>query len=181
MGADSVRLFDKGVSDHILGLSKPDLIRYLEERLDTLRRKETAGAWIHSLVLSELNQRGGSVAEAVEQLLAEKNPLAQLKEELVYDLAFGEEVILLDYWGCYVHVFSEGDPKGSLSSMKYLKDEEEAFLLLKPIHVDRMIRSLKEHINDLQVMDKTAIQRLEYMRDFCAGHPSHWVAYEFDF
>src|ERR1044071_7676795 len=56
--------------------------------------------------------------------------------------ALGDEEIYLDYWGCYAEVF-DGHPEGSISSLDYLPDEEdETFLLLRPEHVDRMIKSL---------------------------------------
>jgi hypothetical protein len=181
MGTDSAKLFNKTLSDRILGMTKSRLIRYVEENLESLKEAEKGGGFVHSVVLFELNGRGGSVAEAVESLIAGKNTLEQLKDELIHDFAFGVEKINLDYWGCYAGVFGEGDPEGSLSSMEYLGYEEERYLFLKPPHVDRMIRSLKEHLDDLQIMGKTEIQRLEYFRDFCAGHPGYWVAYTFDF
>jgi hypothetical protein len=180
MGTDSVKLFNKALSDRILGMTKSRLVRYIEENLDVLKEMEKGGGFVHSIVLFELNERGGSVAQAVERLIAEKNTLEQLKDELIYNFAFGVERIYLDYWGCYAEVFGE-DPDGSISSMKYLGYEEESYLFLKPPHVDRMIRSLKEHLDDLRVMGKAEIERLEYFRAFCAGHPGYWVAYIFDF
>jgi len=181
MGTDSAKLFNKTLSDRILGMTKSALIRYVEENLETLKEVEKSGGFVHSILLFELNERGGSVAEAVERLIAEENTLKRLKDELIHDFALGEETIYLDYWGCYAEVFAEGDPKGSLSSVKYFGYEEELYMFLKPPHVDRMIRSLKEHLNDLPIMGNEGIERLEYFRDFCAGHPGYWVAYIFDF
>jgi len=65
--------------------------------------------------------------------------------------------------------------------MKYFGYVEEMYLFLKPPHVDRMIRSLKQHFDDLRIMGKAEIERLEYFRDFCVGHSGYWVAYIFDF
>ena len=95
--------------------------------------------------------------------------------------AFGDEEIHLDYWGCYAKVF-DGHPEGSISSLDYLPgEEEETFLLLRPDHVDRMIKSLHEHIDHLTIMDKEQIEKIERWRDFCVANPSHMVAYMFDF
>jgi hypothetical protein len=181
MGTDSVKLFNKMLSDRILEMTKSKLIRYVEENLDSLKEMKKSGGFVYSVVLFELDERGGSVAEAVERLIAENYTLEHLKEELIHDFAFGVEEVHLDYWGCYAEVFTEGNPKGSLSSMKYFGYEEEMYLFLKPPQVDRMIRSLKQHLDDLQIMEKAEIERLEYFRDFCVGHPGYWVAYIFDF
>ncbi len=181
MGTDSVKLFNKTLSDQILVMDKSKLIHFAEENLEALKQKEKNGGFVYSQILSELNERGGSVAQAVERLFAEKNPLAELKEELINDFAFGEEHIYLDYWGCYAAGFRQGHPKDSISSMKYLGHEEELYLFLKPSHLSQMIRSLKKHSDDLSVMSKGDIERLEYFRDFCVSHPGHWVAYFFDF
>lgn len=96
-------------------------------------------------------------------------------------VALGVEEIYLDYWGCYSHVF-QGHPEGSISSLDYVSgEEEETFLLLRPEHVDLMVRSLYEHADDLSVMNQEQIAQVERWRDFCAANPSHLVAYMFDF
>jgi hypothetical protein len=110
-------------------------------------------------------------ALADQMLAAGRDPL----------VAFGEEEIYLDYWGCYAKVF-DGHPGGSISSLDYLPDEEEeTFLLLRPDHVDQMIKSLYNHVDDLSIMNKEQIERVEKWRDFCISNPSYMVAYLFDF
>ena len=95
--------------------------------------------------------------------------------------AFGDEEIYLDYWGCYVEAF-DGHPEGSISSLDYLPDEEEeTFLLLHPQHVDRIIKSLRKHINELTVMNKEQVEKIEKWRDFCLENPGYMVAYIFDY
>ncbi len=95
--------------------------------------------------------------------------------------AFGDEEIYLDYWGCYAAVFN-GHPEGSISSLDYLPDEEEeTFLLLRPEHIDQMIKSLHKHMNDLRVMNKGKVEKVEGWRDFCVANPDYMVAYLFDF
>lgn len=100
--------------------------------------------------------------------------------ELIHELAFSKDEILMDYWGCYARVFA-GHPAGSISSLDYLPEQqEEIFLLLRSEHVDQMIKSLREHANDLTVMDEQQIARLEQWRDLCATDHNYLVAYEFD-
>src|SRR5918911_2094222 len=83
--------------------------------------------------------------------------LAEGRDPLV---ALGDEEIYLDYWGCYAEVF-DGHPEGSISSLDYLPDEEdETFPLLRSDHVDRMIKSLHEHRDDLSIMDNEQIDKL---------------------
>lgn len=96
-------------------------------------------------------------------------------------VALSEEGIYLDYWGCYAEVF-DGPPEGSISSLDYLPDEEEeTFLLLRPDHIDQMVKSLHEHRNDLNIMDEEQIGKLEKWRDFCVANPNYMVAYFMDF
>ena len=110
-------------------------------------------------------------ALADQMLAAGRDPL----------MALGDEEIYLDYWGCYAHVFN-GHPEGSISSLDYTPGEsEEIFLLLRPDHVGLMVKSLHEHADDLRVMNKEQIAKVERWRDFCAANPSHMVAYMFDF
>ena len=177
MGTDSIKLFNKTLADQILAMGQQQLTRLLEENIGVLKRKE----FTLNAVLYEMEQNGGSVSDAVEALLADEYTLTGLKTEIAQDFAFGDEVILLDYWGCYAEVF-DGHPEGSISSLDYLPDqEEETFLLLRPDHVDRMIQSLYEHVDDLSIMNKDKVQELERWRDYCAAHPDYIVAYMFDF
>ena len=104
--------------------------------------------------------------------------LAMGREPLI---ALGDEEIHLDYWGCYAEVF-DGHPEGSISSLDYLPGEaEETFLLLRPNHVDQIVKSLSEHMDDLSIMDKERVRKVERWRDFCAANPGYMVAYLFDF
>ena len=120
---------------------------------------------------------GADSVQLFDKALADRM-LAEGRDPLV---ALGDEEIYLDYWGCYAEVF-DGHPEGSISSLDYLPDEEEeTFLLLRPDHVDRMIKSLREHSDDLSIMDEEQIGKLEKWRDFCAANPNYMVAYFIDF
>lgn len=178
MGADWIQLYDKNLSDQILEMNRQALTHFLENNIDALKTKEKRGAVSSSSVVSVIEGEKCSVAKAVELLLQEEK-LKDFKIQIASDYCFGEEWIYLDYWGCYAHVFPEGEPKGAISGSKYLGEDECDFLLLQPEHVDRIIKSLQEHSDDLSV--KTRIDRIEYFRDFCREHSGYWVAYRFDF
>jgi len=177
MGTDSIKLFNKTLADQILAMERQSLTRFLEENIGVLKQKD----FTLSSVLYEMEQSGGSVSDAVERLISGEYTLTGLKIEAIQDFAFGDEEIYLDYWGCYAEVF-DGRPEGSISSVEYLPDQEEkTFLLLRLDHVDQMIRSLYNHINDLSVMDEEKIKKIEKWRSFCAANPDYIVAYMFDF
>jgi hypothetical protein len=173
MGTDWLQLFDKRLSDKILAMNRQRLMRFLEENVDVLKEKDKRDTVHYSSIIFTMNQHKISVAQAVDRLIAGSG-LQDLKIQIAFDFCFGEEWIYLDYWGCYAHVFNEGDPKGSIQSDKYLSDKENVgFLLLTPDHVDRIVKSLKEHADDLHVMERADIERVEYFRDFCRGHPGY--------
>jgi hypothetical protein len=177
MGTDSAKLFNKALADQILAMQSGQLTSFLEENIGVLQRKPSN----LSLVLFEMERNGGSASSAVERLLSGEQTLTELRADIAQDFAFGDEEILLDYWGCYAHVF-DGHPEGAITSCDYLPEqEEEIFLLLRPEHVDQMIQSLHAHEDDLSVMGKGDIERLEGWRDFCASDTSYMVAYLFDY
>jgi hypothetical protein len=177
MGTDSVKLFHKALADQIMAMERDVLTRFLEENIGILKQKPST----LSLVVFEMERSGGSVSDAVESLLSGEQSLPELKADVAQDFAFGDEEIYLDYWGCYSEVF-QGNPEGSISGLDYLPDqEEETFILLRPEHVDLMIESLREHADDLSVMDEGDVERLEGWRDFCAANPSYMVAYLLDY
>ena len=129
-----------------------------------------------SIVATRPDALGKFLDESLEGLT-----ISELKSTLVQNLAFSDDEILLDYWGCYAHVFA-GHPDGSISSLDYLPEQqEEVFLLLRSEHVEQMIRSLREHVDDLTVMDEQQIAKLEQWRDQCRTDHKFFVAYEFDF
>jgi len=182
MGTDWLQLYDKTLSDKILTMNRQRLVRYLEDNIYVLKEKDRRIICNSSIVFT-MNRHKVSVGQAVDSLIAEGG-LQDLKIQVAFDYCFGDEWIYLDYWGCYAHVFSGGAPKGSIQSDKYLPDKEDyGFLLLTPNHVDRIVKTLNEHSGDLPVMKSmgAGVERVEYFRDFCRGHPGYWVAYKFDY
>ncbi|HEX8177216.1 MAG TPA: hypothetical protein VF543_19160 [Pyrinomonadaceae bacterium] len=177
MGTDSIKLFNKTLADKILAMKRGSLTHFLEENLNNLRQKE----FVLNPIMYEFDKNGGSITDALETLLTGEYTFESLKSDLVQDFALGDEEIYLDYWGCYSAIFN-GHPEGSISSLDYLPEqEEETFLLLRPDHVDQMIKSLYNHMDDLSVMDKEQIGKVERSRDFCFSNPNYMVAYLFDF
>ena len=177
MGTDSVKLFDKILADQILAMDQQDLVGFLEKNLGELQHKP----FVLNPVFFEMTEHNTSVSETVARVLATECNLSDLKVEIAQDFGFGNEEIHLDYWGCYAKVF-RGHPEGSISSLDYLHEElEETFLLLRPEHVKQMTKSLREHIDDVTVMDLEAIEKLERWTDLCVTRTGYYVAYLFDF
>lgn len=175
MGTDSIKLFNKALADQILTMEGEPLIGFLEDNIGILKQKDSLNS-----LLYEVEQSGSSVSDAVNRLLSEEFTLTGLKLEVIDDFAFGNEEIYLDYWGCSI-VF-DGYPEGAISSLDYLPEqEEEIFILLYPKHLDQMIKSLYDHINDLTIMGTEEIEKVEKWRDYCAANPNYMVAYMVDF
>ena len=174
MGTDRVKLFDKVLGDRILAMDQDELTGFLEENSDVLSQKTYWGFMAYGA-------EGTSVSATVKELLETDYTLSGLRSAVVRDFACGDEEILIDYWGCYAHLFV-GNPAGSISSLDYLQDEEEeTFLLLRAEHVEQMVNSLRQHSDDLSVMNETTIAKLDEWRALCATNPRYLVAYLFDF
>jgi hypothetical protein len=177
MGTDSIHLFNKELADKILAINQADLVSFLNENLAVLQQKP----FVLTSVLYEMEESGDSLAVVVERLLANEITFDRLRSDVAQDFGSGDERIPVDYWGCYAEVFA-GHPEGSISSLDYLPDEEEeTFLLLLPEHVGQMVKSLREHADDLRIMSTATIDRLEEWQRFCVANPGYWVAYEIDF
>jgi len=94
--------------------------------------------------------------------------------------AWGDEEIFLDYWGCYDQVFDERPP-GSVSSRDLQPwEERETFLLLRAEHVDRIIKSLQNHTEELSIMSKEQISTLEKWKSLSYATHHYMVAYIFN-
>jgi hypothetical protein len=178
MGTDSIKLFDKALADQILAMDQDQLVRFLQENLDRLTHRTL----FYNPVPSEMAETGRSVADAVQGLIAGRDyTMSELKTSIIEDFAFGPEEILMDYWGCYAANFVD-HPEGAISSLNYLQEEEEErFVLLRAEHVAKMIKSLREHIHDVTIMDAKKIDKVDEWRALCAANPDYFVAYQFDF
>jgi hypothetical protein len=177
MGTESVKLFDKIIADQILAMDQEELVRFLDQNLPELQHKSL----IINPVVFAMAQHKTSVADTVGRLLATEFTLPTLRAELAQDFAFGSEEIKLDYWGCYAEAFT-GHPAESISSLDYLPEQQdETFLLLRPEHVELMTSSLRQHLDDLTLMNGKQIEKLEEWTRLCATRPGYYIAYLFDF
>ena len=186
MGTDYIQLFNKGLADQILAMDRDSLTKFLEEKLSSYKNKRSIG---YNPVFSDLGYNGGSVSDAVERLLSSEYNLPQLRESIAVDFAFRDsafdnEQISVDYWGCWAEIFGTC-PEGSVSGFEYSanhppEQNEEGFVLLKPEHLDQMIKSLYEHFDELKIMREVEVKRVVELRDICNANPDYWVAYWFD-
>jgi len=171
MGADSVRLFDKRLSDEILSLAMENIASFVQPRLRQLRE------------FSEfLCGFGEDVPAAIrlEQLQRQGRTEAELKYDLVEYLCISAESLVLDYWACYVEVFS-GDPPGSIPDYKLFPHlAEQRYLLLLAEHVDLMLASLDSHRREVIAMSDADISTLRSLRDQCTADVGKMVAYFYD-
>jgi hypothetical protein len=94
--------------------------------------------------------------------------------------AWGDEEIFLEHWGRYKQVFGER-PEGSISNRDLLQpDEEGTFLLLRSEHVERILKSLYSHVEELSVMTKEQLGTLEEWKSLSLATHRHMVAYIFN-
>jgi hypothetical protein len=110
--------------------------------------------------------------------------------------------ITVDYWGCMAEVFKGVDPPGSTiwenftASMhggaaavvqhtdetgSVVWTETSGRYILTIDNVAQMIHSLKEHQNDLQVMNDESLSRFEGWYNLCRKHSNFSVVYQIDF
>jgi hypothetical protein len=153
VGTDRAILFDKRLCDTILTLDAEGLAR---------------------LALAEQSRL--SLFDPTRQ-----TNLAIKKEYLILDLCLLGRELALDYYACYVEVFEEGDPEGSIPDRKMLPHiQQQMFLLLLPKHLDRMIASLEKNRVDVRIMSEADIAQLKAWRDRCTADPGYMVAYLHD-
>ena len=165
------------MSDAVLAMDLSSLTRFLDDKLDLLKSKEST----YGPLLFVMERDGGSVADAVGVLLSDGQTPGRIKADVALSFALGDDEIHLDYWGCFSEVFGDY-PEGSISAVDYLPETEEAiFILLRPEHGARMVGSLREPSDDLSIMGDEDVERLAGWRDFCAANLDFVVAYWLDF
>lgn len=104
------------------------------------------------------------------------------EQDEIWDSCFAEDEIHLDYYGClaYLNGFSW---ENTISSLEILpnKENEEIFILLQPIHIDKITESLRNHIKELTIMSEIEIDKIVQFKNFCAENEGFVVAYMLDF
>ena len=175
MGTDTLKLFDRQVAESILAMDRNALAQYLDSRAEELRKCPAFTLPGHLLEFV----RSENPSLYLNELLGGGLSLDELKADIVYHIAFGDEEIFLDYWGCFAEVLG-GDPDQPLDGTEYLPAlEEPGFCLLSVRHVDQILASLQVHRHELQV--DTDLDLLAAWRERVAGEPAVCVAYVFDF
>jgi hypothetical protein len=172
MGADWVRLFDKRLCDEIVGVDSAALMSFV------------------SFHLAELDQynmfRFGfaedvSVSDRIQHLITSGRTEQELKHDLVDSLCVFGEWLSLDYWACYLEVFGSDPPTSIPDREIFPHVQEQQFLLLRPEHVDQMIKSLDDHHSEVTVLDAHGIGLLRQWRDRCSSDGSTMVAYSLSY
>ncbi|MGA9669126.1 MAG: hypothetical protein WBQ94_07960 [Terracidiphilus sp.] len=172
MGTDLVRLFDRRLSNEILSLAMEDIANFLEPRLHQLGNFSEFVCGFGMDVPAALR---------LEQLQHQGRTEEELKYDLVEHLCISVERLVLDYWACYIEVFS-GDPPGSIPDYKLFPHlTEQRYLLLLAEHVDLMLESLDSHRSEVVVMSDADISTLRSWRDQCTADVGKMVAYFYNY
>jgi hypothetical protein len=176
MGVDYLRRFDWTLAARIQRMTAEELAQLLEDRLPSWR---AASRHPVSEALDLARRRARPVAEIVSELLAEGCTLTELRNDAIHDLCLQGEDVLLDASGAWAEVFLE-QPQEALSSLDVLPGtDEERFLLLRPQHLDAVLRSLEDQEHERGARPRK-LEALVRLRDACAARPGLLVAYCFD-
>ncbi len=176
MGVDYLKRFDWGLAARIQRMGPDELAGFLADRSPAWRSARRRPS---SEVLSLALRSTRPIHEILQGLLDEGCTLTELRNDAIYDLCLQGDDVPLDPWGSWA-VF-ENEPEDALSSLDVLPGtDEELFLLLRPRHLDVILRSLSEHAHELAVRSHPQIEAVARLRDACASRPDMLVAYCFD-
>jgi len=176
MGLDHLKSFDSDLAARIQRMSAAELAEALAERLPAWH---AAGRRPASDALALALQTGRPLAEVVDELLADGCTLTELRNDAVHDLCLQGEDVPLDPWSPCAEAFLE-QPEEALSSLDVLPGtDEELFLLLRPQHLDSILRSLQERAQEPSARTP-GLDAIARLRDACAARPGILVAYCFD-
>ena len=168
MGTDWVRLFDKRLCDEIVAFDSSALANFVSSRLGEFDQYNVLRFGFTDKV---------SVPDRIKHLIESGLSEQELKYDLVDSLCVFGEWLYVDYWACYVEVFND-DPPGSIPDREIFPHvQEQQFLLLRPEHLDQMIRSLDAHRSQVTVMEEKDIALLRLWRDRCVTDNRTMVAY----
>jgi len=172
MATDWVSLFNKRLCDEIISLAPANIPAFIELHL----------AELHDL--SEFNRgfaKDVLVSIRLRELREQDRTDEELRADLVDHLCVSSDHLRVDYWGCYAEVFASGDPPGSIPDYQLFPHiEEQAYLLLRPEHVENMLASLEEHRHELRVMQEPQLAQLRQWKARCVEDSGYLVAYFYD-
>lgn len=107
---------------------------------------------------------------------------------LIHDFCLGHQKIILGYWGKSGYL-DDADSCSAVKSSDFMPEYDnendwyrrDSFFHLLEIHqVDKIIASLKDNIDNLQINNPIDISRLEKLRNFCLKHEGFQVVYVYD-
>ncbi len=178
MGVDYLKRFDWGLAARIQRMTAAELAQLFTDRMPAWRAARRPPC---SDVL-ELAQRAPArpIAEIIDELLADGSSLTELRNDAIHVLCLQGEDVPLDTRGSWAEVFLD-EPQEALSSLDVLPGtDEELFLLLRPQHLDTILRALEETARDLGARSSSKLEAIARLRDACASRPGQLVAYCFD-
>lgn len=177
MSVDYLKRFDSGLAARIQRMNAAELAALLTERLPGWRAGGRR-AFSEALELASTGER--PVAGIVDELLREGCTLTELRNDAVHDLCLHGEDVPLDARGSWAEVLLDRG-ENALSSLDVLPGtDEELFLLLRPQHLDAVLRSLQEGPPELSARSPSELEAITRLRDACAARPGLLVAYCFD-
>lgn len=172
MGADWVCLFDRRLCDEIVSLAPANIPAFVESHLPVLHDFSEFKCGFAQDVTATIRFR---------ELQRQGRTDEELRADLVDHLCVSSDRLTVDYWGCYGEVFASGDPPGSIPDYKIFPHiEQQAYLLLRPEHVDRMLASLEEHRHELRVMQEPQLAQLRQWKVRCVEDSSQRDHYHVD-
>jgi hypothetical protein len=190
MGTDYLQLFDKRTAQLVIGGDESDLVTLVDFRT----RREGAPIWqaywspSHECFIN-FEPRTPNL-DRLRTQLAHGTTLQQIKEDLLRRLCTMQSMFYLDYWGCAAEVFMTDPPAGALTWEEFVApirkshpepDGSSGCYLLIPENVEAILRSLRSHQGELQIMTLADIERLSSWQKFCAKDPGFCIMYQIDF
>jgi hypothetical protein len=189
MGTDFLQLFDKRTAQLVIEGNESDLVTLVDFRT----RREGASIWQSYWSggeerIIDFEPRTPNSARLGIQL-AHGTTLEEIKEDLLRRLCTMQAMFYLDYWGCSAEVFITGPP-GAQTWEQFVAPIRKSHVepngssgcyLLTQENVDAILRGLRSHQDELQIMTLADIERLASWQQFCAKDPGFCILYQMDF
>ncbi|HKD82731.1 MAG TPA: hypothetical protein VKH81_23775 [Candidatus Angelobacter sp.] len=194
MGTDFLELFDRRSAEIVVHGDALELVALVDAR----NKRNQPHIW--QRYWHEAEERfidfapGTTNAERLKTKIDYGKTLEEIKEDLLRDVFTMQFWLYVDYWGCASEVFPIGLPPGALTweeftapiwvdraiSEKRVPGSQGCFLLTAE-NVASILKGLKNHRNELQIMGDPEIAKLESWYSFCHKYPGFCILYQVDF